>query len=127
VQFIEEIKMSILNLFEKEKETLVKDIQKFESVIKSDLTSIFAQAKIDAANANAKVDTLKSELALAIKNAAELSQKASDAAKAAADEATAQVQALTAEAQLHATIAASQASQIVVAPEAPSATLAQPS
>jgi hypothetical protein len=110
--------MSILKLFAAEKitEVIEKDIQKFESVIKSDLHSIFAQAKKEAAAANAEVEKLKTQLALAIKDAADKSQKAADAAKAAADEAAADAAALVNESQTHAAIAAAQASQIVVTP-----------
>lgn len=111
--------MSIFKLFEKE-------IKEVETTIKSDLASVFAQAKSDAAKANSYVDDLKSKLALAIKEAAELSQKAAEAARDAAQEAEIALTSLKAEAVKHASVAAAQANQIVVAPAPISAPINTP-
>ena len=114
--------MSILKLFAVE-----ETVEKIEGIIEGDLHQVFTAAKVEAAKANAKVDTLKAELALAIHQAAELSQKASDAAIAAAAKAAKDVADLTDEAKKHADLAVTQSSQIVVTPEATPVSLAKPS
>lgn len=106
--------MSILKLFAVE-----KTVEKIEGIIEGDLHQAFTAAKAEAAKANAKVESLKAELALAIHQAADLSQKASDAAIAAAAKAAKDVADLTDEAKTHADLATAQASQIVVTPTAP--------
>jgi len=115
--------MSILNLFNQAEKKVESEVQKIEAVFhkaatvaETDLHNVFAKAKAEAAQANADVETLKQQLAIAIKKAADLSEQARAAAQAAADEAQAKAAALVAEAATHAEIAAQQASQIVVAP-----------
>jgi hypothetical protein len=98
--------------------TIVKDFQKFENLIVSDVKKDFESARADALAANELVNKLKADLQAALTKARDLHQVAVDAATAAAQAADADSAKFKALAAAHAADLATQASQII-APPAP--------
>lgn len=108
--------MGFFSSVKQEVEKVEHVIEQVEQIIETDVHAAFGKAKAAALSANAEVAKLKSDLQVALAKAADLHQKAIDAAKSAQAKAEQDVADMKAAIAAHTADMNTQASQITSKP-----------